>query len=85
MSKNDLRQYTVTSYFANSKHRSMTMSDELKCKECGQTLLSEDELEAHMKQHERASDLFKCAKCKMPFETKDQLERHIQAVHGSSG
>ncbi len=63
----------------------MTMSDELKCKECGQTLLSEDELEAHMKQHERASDLFKCAKCKMAFETKEQLMRHIQAVHGSSG
>ncbi len=59
------------------------MSDEIKCKECGQTLLSEDELEEHMKQHERASDLFKCDKCKIPFETREELQRHIQAVHGS--
>jgi len=59
------------------------MSDELTCKECGQTLLSEDELEEHMKQHERASDLFQCDKCKMAFKTKEELQRHIQAVHGS--
>ena len=60
------------------------MSDELNCKECGQTLLSVDELKEHMKQHERASDLFQCNRCKMPFETREELEKHIQAVHGSS-
>jgi len=59
------------------------MSDELTCKECGQTLLSEDELEEHMKQHERASDLFQCDKCKMTFKTREELQSHIQAVHGS--
>lgn len=60
------------------------MSDELKCKECGQTLLSEDELEEHMRQHDRASDLFKCDKCRMAFKTLEELERHIQTVHGMS-
>ncbi len=60
------------------------MSDELKCKECGQTLLSVDELKEHMKQHERASDLFQCNMCKMPFETREELEKHIQAVHERS-
>ncbi len=60
------------------------MFDKLKCKECGKTLLSEDELEEHMKQHERASDLFQCDKCKMPFETPEELTRHIQTVHESS-
>ena len=60
------------------------MSDEIKCKECGQTHITKDELEEHMKQHEGASDLFKCDKCKMPFETSAELERHILAVHGSS-
>lgn len=60
------------------------MSDELKCKECGQTLLSEDELEEHMRQHDRASDLFKCDKCRMAFKTREELERHIQTVHGMS-
>jgi zinc finger/BTB domain-containing protein 40 len=60
------------------------MSDDLTCKECGATLLSEDELEEHLKQHERASDLFQCDKCKMTFKTKEELQRHIQAVHGSS-
>lgn len=60
------------------------MSDELKCKECGQTLLSEDELEEHMRQHDRASDLFKCDKCRMAFKTRKELERHIQTVHGMS-
>ncbi len=59
------------------------MSDELKCKECGQTLLSEDELDEHMKQHERASDLFQCDKCKMTFKTSEELQSHIQAVHRS--
>ncbi len=62
----------------------MSMSDVLRCKECGQTFLSKDELEAHMKQHERASDLFQCDKCKKPFNTQEELERHVQAVHGSS-
>ena len=61
------------------------MSDELRCKECGQSLLSEDELAEHVKQHERARDLFQvCDKCKMPFETREELMRHIQAIHGSS-
>ncbi len=59
------------------------MSDEVTCKECEHTLLSEDELDEHLKQHERASDLFQCDKCKMAFNTKEELQRHIQAVHGS--
>jgi hypothetical protein len=60
------------------------MSDELKCKECGRTLLSEDELEEHMKQHERASALFQCDKCTMSFKTREELESHIRMVHESS-
>ena len=59
------------------------MSDELKCKECGKTLLSEDELEEHMKQHERASALFQCDKCNLSFGSTEELERHIREIHGS--
>ena len=57
------------------------MSDEIKCKECGQTFLSDEELEEHMKQHERASTLFQCDKCKMSLGTKEELERHLLEVH----
>jgi uncharacterized C2H2 Zn-finger protein len=60
------------------------MPEELKCKDCGQTLPSEEELEKHMKQHERASDLFQCDKCKMSFKTKEELDRHLRAVHKRS-
>ena len=81
--KGNFRSNAIASYFADSIHRSITMSDELKCKECGQTLLSEDELEEHMKQHERASTLFQCDKCKMAYQTREELERHIQDVHVS--
>ena len=60
------------------------MSDEIKCKECGKTFHSEEALEEHMKQHDRASNLFQCDKCKLSFETKEELEMHIQTVHGNS-
>jgi uncharacterized C2H2 Zn-finger protein len=59
------------------------LSDEIKCKECGQSFLSEEELEAHMKQHERASDLFQCDKCKASFGSREELETHIREVHGN--
>jgi NAD-dependent SIR2 family protein deacetylase len=57
------------------------LSDEIKCKECGQTFLSDEELEEHMKQHERASTLFQCDKCKMSLGTREELERHLLEVH----
>jgi hypothetical protein len=60
------------------------MSDELKCKECGRALLSEDELEEHMMQHDRARDLFQCDKCKLSLQTREELESHIRMVHESS-
>ena len=70
----------------NSVHSYFTIcarADEIKCEECGQTFLSDEELEEHVKQHERASALFQCDKCKMSFGKREELERHVLEVHGN--
>jgi uncharacterized C2H2 Zn-finger protein len=56
--------------------------EEFKCENCGLTLSTKEELEEHMKQHERAAELFRCEKCKMSFQSKDELEKHMRELHG---
>jgi uncharacterized C2H2 Zn-finger protein len=59
------------------------MSDEdFKCENCGMTFSTQEDLEAHKMEHQRAAELFRCEKCKMSFQSKDELEKHMQELHG---
>jgi len=53
-----------------------------KCEQCGMTFPSQEELEEHMRQHERAAEIFRCEKCKMTFDSQEELERHVREIHG---
>ena len=52
-----------------------------KCEFCGLNFYTEEELERHVQEHERAKELFKCDECQSTFKTKEQLEKHIMELH----
>ena len=54
---------------------------EFKCERCDLTFVSREELEEHMRQHERAAQIFRCEKRKMNFNTQEELEKHIREIH----
>jgi uncharacterized CHY-type Zn-finger protein len=60
------------------------MSYLFKWKECRATFLSEEEIEDHMKQRERACNLFQCDKYKASFNNREELEKHILELYGGS-
>ena len=59
----------------------MEHEEKHKCELCGLNFHSEEELERHMREHERTKELFKCEKCKSTFKTKEELEKHINELH----
>ena len=62
-----------------------TISDEkFKCESCGLNFYTQENLEEHLNQHERAMELFRCDKYKMSFQSKEDLEKHVRELHGSS-
>ena len=48
------------------------------------TFVSQEELDEHVRQHERMAEVFRCEKCKSSFGTKEELERHILEVHSKA-
>ncbi len=62
----------------------MSEKEEFKCEQCGMAFVSEEELEEHMRQHERMAEVFRCEKCESTFGTKEELERHILEVHSKT-
>jgi len=55
-----------------------------KCGQCGMTFPSQEELDEHVRQHERMAEVFRCEKCKSTFSTKEELEKHILEVHSKT-
>ena len=59
-------------------------SSENKCEKCGETFLSEKELNEHIEAHIRAAELFNCETCKTTFRNEKELLEHIKKVHNKS-
>ncbi len=55
--------------------------EDFKCEQCNLSFISREELEEHVRQHERAAQIFRCEKCKMTFNSQEELEKHIVEVH----
>ena len=54
-----------------------------KCETCGLVFFTQEELEEHMRQHERAREIFKCNKCGETFKTQEDLQKHVIEHHQS--
>ena len=59
-------------------------STEHKCEKCGETFLSEKELNEHIEAHIRAAEMFNCETCNTTFDNKEELLEHIKKVHNKS-
>lgn len=64
---------------------SMSQSEEFfECGQCGMAFFSQEELDEHVRQHERMAEVFRCEECKVTFDTKEELEKHVLEVHSKA-
>ena len=57
---------------------------ELKCEKCGESFLSEKEMNEHIQAHIKAAEMFKCESCNTTFNNKEELLEHIEKIHKKS-
>jgi DNA-directed RNA polymerase subunit RPC12/RpoP len=52
-----------------------------RCKECGLTFPTEEQLEKHAQEHMRLAEVFNCEKCKKTFSSREELDKHLLEDH----
>ncbi|UCD45831.1 MAG: hypothetical protein JSV27_04920 [Candidatus Bathyarchaeota archaeon] len=59
----------------------MSGNEGYKCKECGLTFPTEEQLENHAQEHIRLAGVFNCDKSKKTFSFRDELDKHLLVDH----